>query len=192
LTVVEPTSRKSGSNMYWLCRCRCGKEVVVRDALITRKKTKSCGCLVKDILSHNNRKHGKGRTPEAAIWRSMIARCHNPKNVSYKNYGSRGISVCLRWRNSFVNFLNDMGKRPANHHLDRINNAGNYRPSNCRWVTAKVNQRNRRNNVIVTHLGVRKPLVEWAEITGINYGTLWGRHNKGWREEKLFSFVRGD
>ena len=86
-------------------------------------------------------------TKTYASYMNMIQRCYNPKNMLYSYYGGRGIKVCDRWLESFDNFLNDMGERPAKRTLDRINVNGNYKPSNCRWSTRLVQSRNRRNVV---------------------------------------------
>jgi len=77
-------------------------------------------------------------------WQNMKARCYQKSSPSYVNYGGRGITVCDEWKNSFDNFLRDMGDRPEGHSIDRINNDGNYEPSNCRWVTLDVQSHNRR------------------------------------------------
>lgn len=74
----------------------------------------------------------------------MIQRCHNPRSDSFKNYGARGIQVCPRWRESFADFVSDMGPRPKDHSLDRINNDGDYQPDNCRWASRKTQNNNTR------------------------------------------------
>lgn len=87
-------------------------------------------------------------SPTYASWQAMIARCTHPCVRGYHNYGGRGIKVCERWK-LFECFLADMGLRPSTKHsIDRIDNDGNYEPSNCRWATTKEQAHNRRNNVI--------------------------------------------
>lgn len=110
----------------------------------------------------------------------MFQRCQNPNNNWYKEYGQRGIAVCQRWSESFENFLEDMGRRPDGHSLDRINNAGNYEPSNCKWSTAKQQARNRRNNRIVTYQGVNMSLAEACEKIGIGQLVVGNRLRRGW------------
>lgn len=80
---------------------------------------------------------------EYRAWVHMRQRCNNPNNPGYLDYGGRGIRVCDRW-NKFENFLTDMGERPEDRSLDRINNDGNYEPSNCRWATRKTQNNNKR------------------------------------------------
>jgi hypothetical protein len=119
----------------------------------------------------------------------MVARCHNRKVRSYRWYGAIGVKVCDRWRNSFEDFLSDVGPQPApGYGIDRFpDNTGNYEPGNVRWATALENQRNRRNNVVLTFGGETRTLVEWAEITGKKYGTLWQRVANGWSPERVLS-----
>ena len=93
------------------------------------------------------------RTREYETWVSMRDRCRNPNNKRYENYGGRGIRICKRW-DDFANFLADMGERPSpQHSLDRINNDGSYRPSNCRWATRSQQRRNRRSKQMMEQAG---------------------------------------
>jgi hypothetical protein len=111
--------------------------------------------------------------PEHLVWFNMLARCYNPEIPAYGNYGGRGITVCERWRNSFLAFLEDMGKRPAPRHtIERIDNDLGYSPENCTWATWKQQSRNGRRNRLITFCGRTKCLTDWATEIGISYQTL--------------------
>lgn len=138
------------SYVLWRCICDCGNIVEVTTSNLTTGRTKSCGCLHKEVLTNINKKihnkHGhrkKNKTSNVYnSWRSMKTRCYNTNYDSYSRYGGRGIYVCRRWRISFKNFLKDMGERPNGTTLDRINNDGPYGPWNCKWSTSKEQVRN--------------------------------------------------
>jgi len=134
--------------------------------------------------------HGEGylkTTVEYRTWISMRNRCLSPANKQYPNYGARGIKVCKRW-DSYPNFLLDMGRRPSpNHSIDRIDNDGNYEPSNCRWATKKEQVDNRRvarwfivNNKKITRLDLAKSL-------NMNPTTLDERLKKGWSMDRILN-----
>lgn len=134
----------------FLCDCDCGNQTIVALSALKRGSTKSCGCWNSEVQSKfmvdYSTKHSKSRTPEYSVWKGMKERCHNTKNTSYKNYGGRGIKVCDRWRNSFENFINDMGERPSKEHqIDRTDNNKGYSPDNCKWVTPSENAINKRH-----------------------------------------------
>jgi hypothetical protein len=109
----------------------------------------------------------------------MHNRCSNPNEPSYKNYGGRGIAVCDRWA-SFEAFAADMGERPANHSIDRIDNDGPYSPENCRWATKAEQARNSRRTVMLTHEGETLCLKDWSTRLGIPYARMQYRYSRGW------------
>lgn len=137
-------------------------------------------------LRHGHTTHD-GESPTYSAWMAMKGRCLNPANKWYRNYGGRGITVCSRWLESFENFLSDMGKRPDSMTLERINNDGNYEPSNCRWASRKEQARNMRTNHLIEYRGVTKPLAVWAEELGVNGFALLTRLRRGWTVEDAFS-----
>lgn len=110
--------------------------------------------------------------PLYSCWRSMNRRCHDPSIANYAQYGARGITVCDRWRNSFEAFVEDMGERPEGLSIDRIDNDGNYEPSNCRWATVREQACNRRSTIRAQHEGKEMSLMEYAEARGVPYGAI--------------------
>ena len=130
LTAIKFNHRNKRSNQYWLFKCCCGKEKVICVDAVKRGITKSCGCLKKETTAKT--KHGMRKTRVYYSWFCMKARCLNPNSPNYKNYGGRGITICKEWL-EFRNFFRDMGERPQDRTLDRIDNDGNYCKENCKW-----------------------------------------------------------
>lgn len=126
-------------------------------------------------------KHGMWRSKINTVWLNMMARCYNPKNPAYHNYGGRGIIVCQRWHN-FNSFYEDLGDVPDGMELDRKDNDGPYSPDNVRWVTHRENSRNKRQNLMVTIGNETKPLIEWTDssLCNVQYHTAYRRIRRGW------------
>jgi len=114
----------------------------------------------------------KNQHPLYQIWQGMKARCLNPNNKHYANYGARGIKICNNWINDFNQFVHDMGERPQGYSIDRINNDGDYSPNNCKWSTKKEQQRNRRITRYVTIEGVKYLVCEIAEKYDFKWDTI--------------------
>ena len=126
---------------FWNCICDCGNKLITSGNRLRYGKTKSCGCIVKT-------QNGLSRSPSYRSWDAMIQRCYDKSVPHYERYGGRGISVCDRWKNSFLDFLKDMGDRPEGKTLDRIDNNGNYEPLNCKWSTIKEQSSNKRPRIV--------------------------------------------
>ena len=183
--VVRSQTRRDRSHSYWLCLCDCGGSAVAAMSALRRGLVVSCGCFRRESASERSRTHGRTGTAEYGIWCAMKRRCSNPNVPEWKNYGGRGISVCARWH-KFENFLADMGERPLGLSLDRIDNDGNYEPSNCRWAPRVAQARNARNNRVVELDGRKVCLAEACEIRGIPYRLVNNRISKGWPESLWF------
>lgn len=177
-----------GLTQYGLFRCKCGKEFEAKKYNVKNIITKTCGCRVGIRLTTT---HNLTNSSEYAAWRKAKARCLNPNDKGYKNYGGRGIRMCDEWLNSFETFIKDIGFKPTEKHsLDRIDFNGDYKRDNCRWATRIEQNRNQRKNVFITHNGVSKTISEWSEIIGI-YGTvIKARIKRGWPIDRVLSRLK--
>lgn len=190
LTVLCADNGNRQRNM-WLCQCDCGNKKSVRGDHLISGATKSCGCYNRYLASKRQKTHGMTGSPEYSAWRHMIARCESPLDSRFHCYGARGIKVCDRWkgRDGFQNFLNDIGPRPSpEYSIDRINNNGNYEPSNCKWSNRIEQANNKSKSMFITYQGETKTLRAWARELGLKYKRVWERMKYyGWSFEKAIN-----
>jgi hypothetical protein len=178
-------ARKWGTQRarFVVCQCKCGAVRVVSDASCKSGGTggcKSCCGRGKHTI------HGQTDSVEYRLWQGMIRRCHYERDVSFPNYGAKGIRVCDQWRGpgGFEAFFSHLGRRPTpKHQVDRVRSSGNYEPGNVRWATTVEQARNRSNNTILVHNGRSNCLAGWADEYGIKRDTLQKRLQRGWTME---------
>lgn len=175
----------------FVCDCDCGAVVVASASELRLERVKSCGCWRRDNNRGKRPIHGDAagvfRALEYKSWCMIIARCENPNTGCYASYGGRGITVCRRWRfgdgtrTGYECFLADVGRRPTPHHsIDRIDNNGNYEPSNCRWATPSEQMLNTRTNRLVSVFGQTLPFTEAHRRFGVvGMSCAWMRLNRG-------------
>ena len=156
----------------WLCKCSCGTIRELKTGTLKSGHSSSCGC--------KKRKHGYDGTKIYRLWSHMKERCYSEKHKSFNHYGGRGITVCDEWLEA-KNFIDWAFKNGYEEGLtlDRIDVNGNYEPSNCRFITNKEQQRNKRNSRFLEIEGQVKTVSEWAEICGLDRHTILFRMNKG-------------
>lgn len=174
--LIAAHAGKRGSQHMWLCQCDCGNETVVYGCNVVSGKVKSCGCLHREKMVSMMKTHGCEPWPLYNIWSSMKARCTNPNVKRYKIYGGRGIRVCGEWA-TFETFRDwSLANGYAQGlSIDRIDNDGNYEPSNCRWATPVEQARNMRSNrPVIRSDGTRFPsIAEAADISNCGANAIW-------------------
>lgn len=195
---------RSTSVIKWVCVCDCGYYTSSSGSALVTGGSKSCGCIsaekmktrwengdpeLRKKLSENaaNVTHRKSKHPLYRIWSDMKQRCFNKKNAFYQSYGGRGITVCERWM-KFENFYEDMiDGYMQGMQIGRIDNDGWYSKENCRWETAKQQQRNKSNTAYVDTPKGRMKLAEAAEMYGLSRDCISHRIKTGWPMEKIYS-----
>lgn len=172
LTVIEQAGRNKHRSILWRCICDCGNEKIYPSGKLISGRATNCGCKTTEIKSMKASKHGitAGVKPRTfTIWNGMKARCLNPKSISYKNYGGRGITICDEWM-KFENFHKwaiSSGYKDG-YEIDRIDNDGNYCPENCHWVTVSENRKKTRNTHYITVDGTTKCVSEWCKLLHVS------------------------
>lgn len=193
LTVIRrdgnhPKKRQDGKvvkgETIWLCQCECGNLSRTQGRRLTSGRTRSCGCLNREAIT----KHGMWHSRVYKIWDGMKSRCENPHHSAYQRYGARGITVCERWH-IFENFLADMGEPPVNHSLERIDNAKDYSPDNCKWATSHEQSRNKRSNRIEEFNGKSQTRADWAQEYGLTQNMMRARLDNGWTMEQALGLA---
>jgi len=186
LVAIEYVGRneKNNSISLWKYKCDCGNEVVLPMSAVRSGNTKSCGCYKRD----KSIKHNMTGTKLYRVWKGMRDRCNKENSCNYFRYGARGIRVCEEWQgdNGFQNFYDWSMENGYKNGLwiDRIDNNGNYEPSNCKWSTPKEQGNNRRVTVYYTIDGVSKTASQWSEISGVRPSVIRSRIYRGWDVKK--------
>lgn len=194
LVVIGIGSKVEGRKKHWMCQCSCGNVKSVRSDSLKSGAIRSCGCLKKEQDKKNldRQTHNLTGTRLHRVWLGMKSRCGNESLEHYERYGARGIRVCDEWSNSFEVFYEWAMSNGYEEHLtiDRIDNDGNYHPSNCKWSTAKEQANNRRSNISIVMDGKHYTLQQACSILKLPYGTISARHQRGDRGFELFKPIR--
>lgn len=193
LKVLGCAGKNNHGQFTWFCECSCTEKKIVRVLASGLKNgdTKSCGCWNMEVLT-TSKTHGMSNTSEYRIWSGVRERCLNPKKKRFKNYGGRGITICQHWKSAFINFYNDIGKRPSKEFsLDRRDNNKNYScghceeckekgwNANCRWATRFEQANNRRNCLLYEYKGKPLTLSQISRLIGVHRNSLSKRIEKG-------------
>lgn len=194
LTVIRENGRAKNGALMYLCECDCGNFVTVRGLSLRKGDCKSCGCLRKEVSSVGNSTHGHSNERLFNVWRCMIKRCYDVNHTAYHRYGGRGIRICDEWLNNYEAFRDFMlangypeDAGPYEYSIDRINNDGNYEPSNCRVVTASIQSLNKSNNHRISFKGEEMTITEAAKKCNLTNQQVFNRLNKGWTMKRALT-----
>ncbi len=188
LTAINISHRKKGK-IYWNTRCECGNTKIVAYGNLQSGEVRSCGCLRRETAALSSRKHGMYGTRLYECWNSMHKRCRGTSGKEHnRNYHGRGIRVCSEW-SDFKIFMAWAVENGYSDKLtiDREENDKGYSPDNCRWITIKEQQSNRRTNHLLTFNGETKTCSQWAEQYNMKLSCLYERLRRGWNTEKAIT-----
>lgn len=194
IVLAEADNRSSPNGQtrrYSLCVCECGKQLEITNGSLTSGHSTSCGCLRLETTKKSSFIHGHAVGGKRSItlqsYDDMLKRCHNLNTKNYHRYGGRGIFVCDRWRESFLNFLEDMGECPPDLSLERKDNSLGYSKENCVWASVHAQSRNKRSNINVTvqsFTGCLKDVcIHFGKTSFNDYCRILHRVNHGWEPE---------
>lgn len=177
LTVIEYVGQSGRRRTMWLCKCDCGKEVIVDGAKLKSGHTKSCGCYNRELIGDLNKKTGCSKSKLYYTYRNMLNRCYKSNGSSHKYYADRNITVCPEWRDK-ENGFDSFWKWALSHgykeglSIDRIDNNKGYSPDNCRWVDSITQANNKRNNHYIKINGEIDTVGNMARKYNVNYWNL--------------------
>ena len=184
LKVLKKHGINKRGETLWICECSCGELTKATTYQLRSGSKKSCGCLKNEMGKINFTKHGESHSRLHSLWTGVKSRCNNPNHKQYKDYGGRGIKVCEEWDKNFISFRDfmlsigyDEALPIGEQTIERINVNGNYEPSNCKLITKREQNFNKRCNHKVTYKGVTKTLVEFAEEYNLDVENLYNRIN---------------
>lgn len=189
---------KKRRQTHWNCICDCGNSCISGIGNLHNGQSSSCGCLKREKARERLLKHKHSSDKIYLVWKSIKKRCNNVNDKCYKNYGARGIKVCDKWQNDFMEFYNwsiqngykeecsNKGKNKLS--IDRIDNNADYCPENCRWATNIQQARNKRNNLKVEYNGEVRVLRDLCDELNVPYTLIYNRiHVCGWNLEKALT-----
>lgn len=189
LTIISKAINLKNRKIKYIVKCDCGNIREVEHSNLVNGHTASCGCKKIEFSSKINLIHGLSKTPLYAVYKGIKARCYNKKSQFYHYYGGRGITMCQQWRTSYITFYNWCVENGYKKELqiDRRDNNGNYEPSNCRFVTPRVNSINRRNVHFIEYNGQQVPLIDLWVKSPVGRKAFYHRLKSGWSLDKALT-----
>ena len=190
LTIIEFSHYANDYQTHWLCKCDCGVVKSMNLVNLKSDRVKSCGCLKTERIKKLMTTHNKSNHPLYTVWKGMKARCYNPKEKYYYNYGGRGVRVCDSWLNDFSAFyewaINNGWQKGLELDKDINDTSGLlvYSPATCKFVTKLDNANKKRNNKIIEIDGVSKTVTEWALSLGVSRNMVNDRLKAGWDNKR--------